>query len=1179
MRILKTAVTCFLLIAILASQGLCYADEIKEYTVDLSKYTAEDNSQMTDGQLILNNGSKAEYNVFFPFNAAKMVITYSGTGNLKLNVNDDEFVCVCNGNNAETEANFVRVKRSGDYKVVISADSYIAIQKIKFVKEKLDTPPREPFDLKFSDYESALQTAVVLSPKSSVMMVNGSRRYTDFNDYKVTPVVQNGKTYLPIHALARVLGYYYESIPDKNYFLLREDNREYYFINGDTKRRISEDTPETIENKHIMINGDYWLELRYFAEEIGKYVGYRDGYIAIDLRKYVSDILNNEEIFSMVKEEMEAYQPVADSGNTYYVAQTPSASDENDGSLSAPFLSLKKAAETAKAGDTVIIREGVYREVLEPKNNGTASKPITFKAKDGEKVTISANEPISIFADYKDGMVIANMDWTLGQGRDMLFIDGEAVPEARHPNTHTAERKETREYTSPFFMTRGNIRLSVDNEKLALSDTDLDQPDNYWKGAIYVTLSGWGWYPTTAKITSSEKGKLYLGETTKTMWFPTNEGYRKTDCGYITCTKNAIDVPGEWAVEDGRLYMIPPEGKTAKTLKVEMKKRQLVMNLENSSYIHIKNINTIGGSAKLNNSVMCILDGVNMKNIAHYTFTANQLYNTFDGIPPTDPNNAPMRGEDGVYIGGRDNVFINGSIDGSAGNSLTLTGLYTYVENNDFKDCGYIARGGLGIFGNALQKTEDLTGGHFIYQNSSHGANRSVFTGSTYEDWYSRYGKVPSRLPMEVAYNDFYNANFAARDTGILYYHGAVIGSDRLYSKVHHNYAHDGGTVDGANSSYYFDNLMQFFECYDNIAYSTIKEVPKTELPYVQDPGYFPESHAFGYAYNNNSLDYLAGGAKDLTYEDFPGGRPFDAGVYDGEYLANYERLMKNEEADYLYLRNAKVENGAKIVSGNVVFSDNNQTAVLENVDFGDGKNMLDFYFNGDYSYTDDKYTIAIGTDLETAHKYTLNTKTLSRSETGLNKNTLFLNKKSYKGKQNIYITSQAWKSSSLIKIGIGYKDNLDSSIVTQIYAGNCDALTSTWAQRMYVEGPDGLDGKNHPCIYLANKGTMLEYKNVSVFEDCNEFVINSASPRAVLGSIVQLRKDSPDGEILGEITVTDAVLGEGENQGFKDMRVPLKETLKAGNYDFYLTFTGPDHTWTRIYWFALANTAAEVLK
>ena len=75
------------------------------------------------------------------------------------------------------------------------------------------------------------------------------------------------------------------------------------------------------------------------------------------------------------------------------------------------------------------------------------------------------------------------------------------------------------------------------------------------------------------------------------------------------------------------------------------------------------------------------------------------------------------------------------------------------------------------------------------------------------------------------------------------------------------------------------------------------------------------------------------------------------------------------------------------------------------------------------------------------------------------------------------------------------------------------------------------------------------------------------------------MRKDSPDGEILGEITVTDAVLGEGENQGFKDMRVPLKETLKAGNYDFYLTFTGPDHTWTRIYWFALANTAAEVLK
>jgi Ca2+-binding RTX toxin-like protein len=70
-------------------------------------------------------------------------------------------------------------------------------------------------------------------------------------------------------------------------------------------------------------------------------------------------------------------------GHTYYVATT--GSDSNSGSSSQPFLTLQKAADIVKPGDTVIVRDGVYSgasgsELLVITHSGTADAPITFRA-------------------------------------------------------------------------------------------------------------------------------------------------------------------------------------------------------------------------------------------------------------------------------------------------------------------------------------------------------------------------------------------------------------------------------------------------------------------------------------------------------------------------------------------------------------------------------------------------------------------------------------------------------------------------------------------------------------------------------------------------------------------------------------------------------------------------------
>ncbi len=65
-------------------------------------------------------------------------------------------------------------------------------------------------------------------------------------------------------------------------------------------------------------------------------------------------------------------------GTTYYVS--PSGNDSNAGSSAAPWKTLSKAASTAQAGTTVIVKAGTYYETLNPGYSGASGKWITFKS-------------------------------------------------------------------------------------------------------------------------------------------------------------------------------------------------------------------------------------------------------------------------------------------------------------------------------------------------------------------------------------------------------------------------------------------------------------------------------------------------------------------------------------------------------------------------------------------------------------------------------------------------------------------------------------------------------------------------------------------------------------------------------------------------------------------------------
>jgi hypothetical protein len=93
-----------------------------------------------------------------------------------------------------------------------------------------------------------------------------------------------------------------------------------------------------------------------------------------------------------------AFAPDAQAiGNTYYVAIN--GDDSAPGTtIGQPWRTLEKAAGTLQAGDTVLIRGGVYVSErrdpqIEPVSSGTPDRYITYKAYPGESVTLQGRYP------------------------------------------------------------------------------------------------------------------------------------------------------------------------------------------------------------------------------------------------------------------------------------------------------------------------------------------------------------------------------------------------------------------------------------------------------------------------------------------------------------------------------------------------------------------------------------------------------------------------------------------------------------------------------------------------------------------------------------------------------------------------------------------------------------------
>lgn len=103
------------------------------------------------------------------------------------------------------------------------------------------------------------------------------------------------------------------------------------------------------------------------------------------------------------------------------------------------YRTLAGAASVAQAGDTVLIREGVYSEPLNPRNSGEAGSPITFRNFGGEKVLITGPLRPAINLENRQHIVIEGLEvsdvvrWLYAVNAHYNVIQGNVFRRATDP--------------------------------------------------------------------------------------------------------------------------------------------------------------------------------------------------------------------------------------------------------------------------------------------------------------------------------------------------------------------------------------------------------------------------------------------------------------------------------------------------------------------------------------------------------------------------------------------------------------------------------------------------------------------------------------------------------------------------------------------------------------------------
>jgi hypothetical protein len=451
---------------------------------------------------------------------------------------------------------------------------------------------------------------------------------------------------------------------------------------------------------------------------------------------------------------------------TFFVS--PAGNDAWTGTLDAPNASatdgpwrtLARASQSAQPGQTILIRQGVYREILRPANSGTAEHPIVFRNYPSEAVTITGTEPVTNWHSDDAGVTFhAPLPVDLKTG-NQLFLEGEPLDQARWPVNQSDD--------TLFFPTRAIATAGSTN---SLTDPALAEPqlpaDIDMTGATLWCAGGLKWVCWSARIARHDRstGTLHYRKTIPNRRHAFYNAKEGNDYAVIGLAKPIA--PGQWSIDrtTGRLQLWLPKKRAAvdpNTLTLEAKARLIAVDLSDRSHVHIVGLRVFAGAIVTSpRSSHLTLRNLHARYLGHsYFFDVSQRYS--------------------LLLKGSSHRLENCDIGYSSGSVLRVKGDDHRVTNNHLHHGNYAAR-----WNGAVA----LTGRRILFShNTVEVSGRDLVT-------------LMQCSQSLLEYNDLSRPGTLTWDLGVTYGHTTDFrGTTLRYNAIHDNLAQ------GVAMGIYFDH-------------------------------------------------------------------------------------------------------------------------------------------------------------------------------------------------------------------------------------------------------------------------------------------------------------------------------------------------------------------------------------
>ena len=438
--------------------------------------------------------------------------------------------------------------------------------------------------------------------------------------------------------------------------------------------------------------------------------------------------------------------------NTFYVSNSI-GDDNSDGSIDSPFETIGKAISEIDAGDTVIIRGGLYHEeILIDNLNSSISSPTLIKSFDGETVVIDGT--IEILGQWNDDnsnssiKVVNGIDDQITQ----LFVGNEQMVMARWPNAQFNDQSifDKHNWAEGDESTSQDGQLYIDESKKDPGTINLTNSVGILNVGSFKTFNK---RITNHTIQNGNDLIEYDGNFGNS--FKTKHHYF-----FFEGKKELIDVQNEWFLdqENEMLFVFPPNGVDLNNTSVRGKVRDYSVLIDNSSHVTIEGLTFFATTFKADNSSYLNISDCNF----YYPSYSRRMLGELQGAAPTTLGSS---GTKRVYNSTIDRcLFID-----TEGEGLIIMGDNNKVLNSYFKNIDWSATELDG-----LMVTINIDGSNNEFSN-----NEVYNTGASATVW-------PGEESI-FSYNVVSNTGLAQSD-------GAVFqGTKNTVAKsvVHHNFVYD----------------------------------------------------------------------------------------------------------------------------------------------------------------------------------------------------------------------------------------------------------------------------------------------------------------------------------------------------------------------------------------------------